>query len=121
VARLINVGYKSFTYQICTLNTTNMFGLDKLKDFKKNAEEAKLRLENITVEGIAGSDLVRVVSTASKRIVSVDINESVLRTALKPDIDKLVLEAINNALAQADQVTQSEMQGIMPNIPGLGL
>ena len=33
-----------------------MFGLDKLKDFKKNAEEAKERLESITVEGTAGAD-----------------------------------------------------------------
>lgn len=98
-----------------------MFGLDKLKDFKKNAEEAKQRLDSITVEGIAGSDLVRVVCTASKRILSVDINESVLRTGLKPDIDKLVLEAINDALSQADRVTESEMKGILPNIPGLGI
>jgi nucleoid-associated protein EbfC len=98
-----------------------MFGLDKLKDFKKNAEDAKRRLDSITVEGVAGSDLVRVTCTASKKIVSVDINESVLRTGLKPDIDKLVLEAINSALEQADRVTESEMKGIMPNIPGLGI
>ncbi len=98
-----------------------MFGLDKLKDFKKNAEEAKQRLESITVEGVAGSDLVKVTCTASKRIVSVDISESVLRTALKPDVDKLVLEAVADALAQADRFTESEMKDIMPNIPGLGL
>ncbi|MBO6517834.1 MAG: YbaB/EbfC family nucleoid-associated protein [Bacteroidia bacterium] len=98
-----------------------MFGLDKLKDFKKNAEEAKARLDSITVEGVAGADLVKVVCTASKKVVSVDINESVLRTGLKPDIDKLVAEAMNNALAQAESVTESEMRGILPNIPGLGL
>lgn len=98
-----------------------MFGLDKLKDFKKNAEEAKQRLDSITVEGVAGSDLVKVVCTASKKIVSVDISESVLRTALKPDVDKLVMEAINDAMIQADRVAESEMKNIMPNIPGLGL
>ncbi len=98
-----------------------MFGLDKLKDFKKNAEEAKARLDNITVEGTAGSDMVKVVCTASKKIVSVDISESVLRTALKPDVDKLVMEAMNDALTQAEGVTESEMRGIMPNIPGLGI
>ncbi len=97
-----------------------MFGLDKLKDFKKNAEAAKQRLDSITVEGVAGSDLVKVTCTASKKIIAVDINESVLRTGLKPDIDKLVMEAMNNALQQADSVTESEMRGIMPNIPGLG-
>ena len=98
-----------------------MFGLDKLKDFKKNAEEAKERLESITVEGIAGADLVKVVCTASKKVVSADVNESVLRTGVKSDIDKLILEAMNNALAQAERVTESEMKGIMPNIPGLGI
>lgn len=98
-----------------------MFGLDKLKDFKKKAEETKQRLDSISVEGVAGSDLVKVVCTGSKKIVSVDINESLLRTALKPDIDKLVLEAVNDAMDQADKVAQSEMQGMLPNIPGLGL
>lgn len=96
-----------------------MFGLDKLKDFKKNAEEAKKRLDSITVVGVAGSDLVKVVCTASKKVVSVDINESVIRTALKSDIDKLVLEAMNDALTQAEKVTESEMRGMLPNIPGL--
>ncbi|MFT5511757.1 MAG: DNA-binding YbaB/EbfC family protein [Bacteroidia bacterium] len=98
-----------------------MFGLDKLKDFKKNAEEAKQRLESITVEGVAGSDLVKVVCTASKRVISVDISESLLRTGLKQDIDKLIAEAMNDALNQAERVTESEMKGIMPNIPGLGI
>jgi len=98
-----------------------MFGLDKIKDLKKNAEAAKQRLETITVEGVAGSNLVKVVSTASKRIVSVDISDSVLRTALKEDVDKLVLEAINDALHQAENVATAEMKDILPNIPGLGL
>ena len=98
-----------------------MFGLDKLKDFKKNAEEAKARLESITVEGVAGSDLVKVVCTASKRIISVDVSESLIRTGLKADIDRLIAEAMNDALSQAERVTESEMKGIMPNIPGLGL
>ena len=98
-----------------------MFGLDKLKDFKKNAEEAKARLDSITVEGTSGADLVRVTCTASKKIIAVDISEAVIRTALKTDIDRMVKEAMIDALSQADKVTESEMRGIMPNIPGLGL
>lgn len=98
-----------------------MFGLDKLKDFKKNAEEAKQRLDSITVEGVAGSDLVKVVCSASKKIVSVDVSESLLRTGLKEDIDKLIAEAMNDALNKAERVTESEMKGILPNIPGLGI
>lgn len=99
----------------------DIFGLDKIKDFKKNAEEAKARLDGIVVEGKAGSDLVVVSCTASKKMVSVDISESLLRTGQKTDIDKLVMEAVEDALKQADNVTESEMRGIMPNIPGLGL
>ncbi|MCB9262333.1 MAG: YbaB/EbfC family nucleoid-associated protein [Flavobacteriales bacterium] len=96
-----------------------MFGLDKLKDFKKNAEEAKARLDSITVDGVAGSNLVTVTCTASKKVVNIDISETVLRTATKQDAEKLILEAINNAMLQADRVAESEMRSILPNIPGL--
>ncbi|MFT4521308.1 MAG: DNA-binding YbaB/EbfC family protein [Bacteroidia bacterium] len=97
-----------------------MFGLDKLKDFKKNAEEAKARLEGIIVEGVAGSELVTVEMTAAKKMVGIKINQSVFNTAEKEAVEKLILEACNHAMEQADRVAASEMKSMMPNIPGLG-
>jgi nucleoid-associated protein EbfC len=98
-----------------------MFGLDKLKDFKKNAQEVKDRLEGIIVEGHAGNNMVTVKCTGARQISEITIDDRVHRTAEKEQLEKLLIEACNNALANADTIAQSEMQGIMPNIPGLGI
>lgn len=98
-----------------------MFGLDKLKDFKKNAEEVKDRLDSISVEGLAGNGMVKVICTGGRQIVKVEIDDRVHRTAEKEQLEKLILEASNDALRQADKIAESEMKSIMPNIPGLGL
>lgn len=96
-----------------------MFGLDKLKDLKKNAEEMKARLESITVEGVAGSGMVKISCSGGRQIKSVFIDERVHRTAEKEQLEKLILEACNDALRQADKLAEVEMRQIMPNIPGL--
>jgi nucleoid-associated protein EbfC len=98
-----------------------MFGLDKLKDFKKNAEEAKQRLENISVEGHSGNNLVKVKCSGSRKILAIQIDERVHQTAEKEQLEKLIIEACNDALQQADNLTETEMRSIMPNIPGLGI
>lgn len=97
-----------------------MFGLDKLKDLKKNAEEVKSRLEKIEVTGVAGSDLVKITCNGSRKITGIAIQDSVFRTADRDVLEKLIMEAANDALHQADKVAESEMRAIMPNIPGLG-
>ncbi|MBI1307830.1 MAG: YbaB/EbfC family nucleoid-associated protein [Bacteroidetes bacterium] len=98
-----------------------MFGLDKFKDLRKNAEETKARLEKIEVDGYAGNKLVKVTCTGNRKISAVEIDERVFRTADKDQMEKLILEATNAALHEADKIMESEMRAIMPNIPGLGL
>ena len=98
-----------------------MFGLDKLKKIKKNAEEVKARLERIEVTGVAGNDLVKVRCNGSRKLTHLEIQDSVFRTADKDVLERLILEASNDALHQAEKLAEAEMRAIMPNIPGLGL
>jgi len=98
-----------------------MFGLDKLKDLKKNAEAVKSKLEQMEVEGSAGNNLVVVTCNGAREILNMNINESVHRTAEKDVLEKLIVEACNDALQKAEAMATEEMKGIMPNIPGLGL
>jgi DNA-binding protein YbaB len=35
-------------------------------------------------------------------------------------MEKHLVSVVNEALAKSDAVMQSEMKGVMPNIPGLG-
>lgn len=96
-----------------------MFGLEKLKDLKKNAEEVKIRLDNISVEGTSGNGLIVVRCSGSRKILSIQIADRLHRTTEKDQLEKLIAEACNNAMLQADMVAQSEMRSIMPSIPGL--
>jgi len=98
-----------------------MFGLDKLKLLKKQAEEVKSRLDDLRVLGESYDGLVKVEVNGNKNVLSIDINQSVLNVRTKQEIDKVVMEAVNNALDAAQKAADGEMKGMLPNIPGLGI
>jgi len=98
-----------------------MFGkIKELMEAKSKAEEMKKRLENVTVTGESYQGEVLVTANGSRRILSIDINESVLKVREKHEIEEMILVAVNNATEKADQLMATEMKAIMPNIPGLG-
>lgn len=87
---------------------------DQMKQLQDKMEEAKKRLEAIEVD--AANDYVKVTVTGNRKVKNIEL--------YKLD-DKLTLEAkiqsaLNEAMAKADNVMQSEMMGAMPKIPGLG-
>lgn len=95
-----------------------MFGLDKLKEARRKAQEIKDRLDSITVEGKSMNGEVTVTCTGNRRVVNVDVNESVFRVRDQKEVQDLIVEATNSALQQAEQLAEAEMRAIMPNIPG---
>lgn len=98
-----------------------MFGLDKLKKLKQEAEEVKTRLDSIQLTGTGGNGAVKVVCTANKKMVSIDIEDSFYNLKEKGEVQRAILDAMTSALDQADNTAQTEMRGMMPNIPGLGI
>jgi DNA-binding YbaB/EbfC family protein len=88
--------------------------MKQLKELQEKMEEAKKRLEAIEVD--AANEYVKVTVTGNRKVKNIEI--------YKLD-DKLTLEgkiqsAVNEAMAKAENVMQSEMMGAMPKIPGLG-
>jgi len=98
-----------------------MFGLEKLKQVQKQAIEMRERLANVIVEGKSSDGKVLVEANGNREVLSVNIDQSILNVREKADIDRLVLEAVQDALQNAQNTSESELKGIMPNIPGLGL
>lgn len=98
-----------------------MFGLDKLMAMKKQAEEIKERLNNISVEGEAGNEKIRVVSNGNRKITAVRIDENWMRTAAIQEIEDYMEEACNKALEKAEKLSESEMKSMLPGLGGLGL
>jgi DNA-binding YbaB/EbfC family protein len=72
--------------------------------------KAQEDLERIEVEGVSGAGMVKIRATAKGRILSVDIDESLLVPSEKQMVEDLVAAAINDARMKADRAAQAEME-----------
>jgi nucleoid-associated protein EbfC len=87
-------------------------------------QKAQDNLDKIEVEGAAGGGLVKIRATAKGRILSVDIDETLLAPSEKSMVEDLVAAAINDARGKADRaaaVEMEKMQGSLPLPPGFKL
>ena len=96
--------------------------MGKLQEMKQKVEEAKKRLDTITVEGEAGNGAVKVKINGNRKIENIEIGEEALKGD-KEEIEDLILTAANRAIEQADKVNEAELQGaakgMLPGMPGL--
>ena len=76
---------------------------------QQKAGEVKQRLDAITVTGTAEGGKITVQANANKLVKSIAIDESFLKEADKEELEELLVVAINKAMAEADNVSQSEM------------
>src|SRR4051794_6646121 len=90
--------------------------MPNLDDIMKMAQEAQAKLmqatenlDKVEVEGVSGGGLVKVRASAKGRIISVDIDESLLQPSEKSMVEDLVAAAINDARAKADEAAQGAM------------
>src|SRR5678816_2645354 len=94
---------------------------DEIMKMAQNAQaelqKAQDNLDKIEVEGAAGGGMVKIRATAKGRILSVDIDESLLQPSEKAMVEDLVAAAINDARAKADQAANSEMQKVTSGLP----
>ncbi|SKB56045.1 hypothetical protein SAMN05660841_01236 [Sphingobacterium nematocida] len=91
---------------------------DKLFQAQQKAQEIKARLDNISVSAEAEGGKVRVVATANKEIKEVVISEDLFNEGDKEQIEDLLLVALNKVLAQAENVSQTEMQAATQDMFG---
>ncbi len=96
---------------------------DKLNAIKQKMDEIKQRLDNITVEGNAGDGGVKVMVTANKKVKEIIISDELIKSGDKEEIGELTVVALNRALEQAENVSESEMKaasaGLFPDLPGM--
>ena len=102
--------------------------LNEILQMAQNAQaalqKAQDNLDKVEVEGLAGGGMVKIRATAKGRILSVDLDESLLQPSEKTMVEDLVAAAINDARAKADAAAAEEMQkmqGTLPLPPGFKL
>jgi nucleoid-associated protein EbfC len=105
------------------LDMMKMMG--KVKEMQARLKEAQDNLENITVTGESGAGMVRATANGKKKLLSIEIESTLLSSPDKTLVQDLVVAAVNKAMEEADAKAKDELkkstEGILPAIPGLDL
>lgn len=88
-----------------------------LNELMKMAQEAQAKLlqaqedlDKVEVEGVSGGGMVRIRASAKGRVISVDIDASLLQPSEKQMVEDLIAAAINDARGKADLAAQQAMR-----------
>jgi len=102
------------------MDMSNMFG--KVKEMQAKIKEVQENLDQITAEGEAGGGMVKAVVNGRKKVISINIEESLMTPTDREMLQDLIVAAINVALQNVEAKSNDEIkkttQGMMPNIPG---
>ncbi len=112
-----------------TLNSKTMFDMfgmmGKMKEVQAKLKEAQENLQHITVTAESGAGLVKATVNGQRKLLKIEIDESILNATDQDMVNDLVVAAVNNAMLTASERAQEEMkkntEGLLPNIPGLDL
>lgn len=92
--------------------------MKKAQEMQKQMAEMQDSLGNITVTGESGAGLVKATATAKGELTGLDIDPSIFDPNEKEVVEDLILAAIKDAQAKAQNKSQEEMQKMSE---GLGL
>ena len=94
-----------------------------LQQMQNRLLKMQQELEEATVEGSAGGGAVRVVVNGTRTVKSVSIDPEAVDPADIEILEDMVLTAINDAMAKAEQLAAEKMGaitgGLNLNIPGI--
>lgn len=99
-----------------------MFDLmNKLGDLKNKMEEAKSRLDQVSVTGSSGDNEVVVRMSGNRKVLEIDIADHLLFPEKKEEVQELLEVAMNRAIQEAERVNEAEMKAagrdLLPGMP----
>jgi len=94
--------------------------MKQAQQMKKKMQVIQDELNDMKIEGVSGGGMVKVVVNGKKNVQSINIDPDILNEDIDM-VEDLILAAINKALDNADQESQSRMGSLTGgmNIPGL--
>lgn len=97
--------------------------MNKVKEAQAKVKEAQGKLVHLKAEGESGAGMVKVTVNGDRKLVAIDMDESLLQVSEKEMLSDLVVAATNKAMEAIDVKIKEEMKaatdGMMPNIPGM--
>jgi DNA-binding YbaB/EbfC family protein len=99
--------------------------MSKMKEAQAKIKEKQEQLVYLTTEAESGAGMVKVKVNGHRRVVDMEIDESLINPSDKDMLKDLIVAATNKALEDIDLKIKEEMkkatEGMMPNIPGMDL
>lgn len=95
--------------------------MKQAQKIQRQMEEVQAALASKTVEVTSGGGAVKIVARCDGTIASIKIDPQALNPSDAQIVEDMILTAANNALAQAKQVSETEMSRVTHglSIPGL--
>ena len=82
--------------------------LDKAKELESKMKESQEKIKNIRVEGVSGSNLVKVILDGDGEMQKIEISKEILKDD-KSIIEDLIVAAHNNAKSKIKTKTAEEI------------
>ena len=82
--------------------------LDKAKELEKKMKESQEKIKNIMVEGVSGSNSVKITLTGDGEMIKIDISPETMKEK-QSIIEDLIVAAHNNAKTQLKSKTSEEI------------
>lgn len=93
--------------------------LDKAKELENKMRESQEKIKNIRVEGISGSDSIKITLDGEGEMIKIEISDDILKEE-KGIVEDLIIAAHNNAKQKLKSKTSEEISKAAGgfNIPG---
>jgi nucleoid-associated protein EbfC len=99
--------------------------MGKVKEAQAKIKEAQAKLVLLTAEGESGAGLVKVLVNGERKLLSIQLDESLLSPNDKEMLSDLIVAATNKAMEAIEVKIKQEMksatEGMLPSIPGMDL
>ncbi len=82
--------------------------LEKAKELEAKMKESQKNIKNIKVEGVSGSNSVRVVLDGDGEMLKIELSDDILKEE-RSIIEDLIVAAYNNAKVQLKNKTSEEI------------
>jgi nucleoid-associated protein EbfC len=123
----IQVEVKGNQLYLWLLKRMHMFDLmsimNKVKEAQAKVKEAQARLVHLKAEGEAGAGMVKVLVNGNRKVISIEMDDSLVNITDKQMLGDLIVAATNKAMEEIDGKIKEELKsatdGMMPNIPGM--
>lgn len=99
--------------------------MGKVKEAQAKIKEAQAKLVLLSAEGESGAGLVKVLVNGERKVIRIELDESLLTPQDKEMVSDLIVAATNKAMEAIDLKIKAEMkaatEGMIPSIPGMDL